>query len=372
MPLTPATRLGTYEIVAPLGAGGMGEVYRAQDTRLGREVAIKVLPAALAADSQWLERFRREARTLAALNHPNIVTIHSVEESAEGPLLTMELVQGRPLSREIVPGGIAPARALELGITIAHALGAAHQRGIVHRDLKPDNIMIGDDGRLRLLDFGLATASAARDPIENTVALTAAGTEALTREGTILGTVSYMSPEQAQGKPADARSDVFSLGIVLYELITGLRPFVGSDQVSILAAILRAPAPPCDAINRAAPARMAAIVHRCLEKDPASRFPTASELHDELVAPAPLGARRGARRAGASRGPHPRPRGRSRSMGIVPARAGNRQARARSPADRATAAVLRARDRNHVDSARRKCPCQVLRSARVASGLRWA
>jgi len=276
--------LGPYEIIAALGAGGMGEVYRARDTKLGREVAIKVLPAAVAADSQWLERFRREARTLAALNHPNIVTIHSVEETAEGPLLAMELVHGRSLRHEIIAGGLPPARSLELGITIAHALGAAHTRGIVHRDLKPENIMLGDDGRLRLLDFGLAIGGATRTTaVDVTEALTQSAHEALTQHGTILGTVSYMSPEQAQGRPADARSDVFALGIMLYELATGVRPFTGSDQVSILAAILRGAAPSCDAINPGVPARFATIIQRCLEKDPASRFANASDLHEEMV-----------------------------------------------------------------------------------------
>ena len=284
MPLTPETRLGTYEIVAPLGAGGMGEVYRARDTKLGREVAIKVLSAARAADSQWLERFRREARTLAALNHPNIVTIHSVEETEEGPLLAMELVQGRSLRHELVPGGLPPARALELGITIANALGAAHAGGIVHRDLKPENIMLGDDGRLRLLDFGLAIAGDALEAVADDFdSPTAALTHVLTQEGIILGTVSYMSPEQAQGRPADARSDVFSLGIMLYELTTGARPFTGSDQVSILAAILHSDAPSCEEINPRVPARLAGIIQRCLEKDPTARFATASDLHHELV-----------------------------------------------------------------------------------------
>jgi dienelactone hydrolase len=277
MPLVAGTRFGNFEIVAPLGAGGMGEVYRAHDARLGRDVAVKVLPPGLAADPQWLERFRREARMLAALNHPNIVTIHSVEETPEGPLLAMELVQGRPLSHELPSCGFAPARVLEIGITITHALGAAHARGIVHRDLKPDNIMLGSDERLRLLDFGIA-----RGPLEGSSGATMAVTQ-LTRVGSVVGTVAYMSPEQAQGLPVDARSDVFSLGIVLYELATGRRPFAGGDEVSILGAILHASPAPCDAMNPAVPARLGAIIQRCLEKDPASRFTSATELHDELV-----------------------------------------------------------------------------------------
>src|SRR5580765_713373 len=162
MPLASGSLLGRYEILAPLGAGGMGEVYRARDPRLEREVALKVLPAALTGDSQWLDRFRREARTLDALNHPNIVTIFGVEDASGTPFLAMELIEGHSLASEVVPGGAAPPRVLELGLTIAHALAAAHASGIVHRDLKPDNVMLGADGRLRLLDFGLATPVGAR------------------------------------------------------------------------------------------------------------------------------------------------------------------------------------------------------------------
>ena len=283
MRFEPGLALDQYRIVEQLGAGGMGEVWLAEDTRLGRQVALKRLPAALARDPQLLERFRREARTLATLSHPNIVTIHAVEESDAGPFLTMELVRGRTLTHEIPPGGMPPARALELAITIAGALAAAHEGGIVHRDLKPDNIMLGDDGRLRVLDFGLAVArvAAGEPPADSaTVALSAN----LTRQGTIVGTVAYMSPEQAQGRPADARSDVFSLGIVMYEMLSGRRPFTGSDQVSILAAILRETPPPCDRLNPAVPARLAAIVSRCLEKDPALRYETAAALGGELTA----------------------------------------------------------------------------------------
>ncbi len=284
MQFEPGLMLGHYRVVDKLGEGGMGEVWRAEDTRLGRPVALKRLPTALATDPQWLERFRREARTLASLNHPNIVTIHAVEESGEGPFLAMELVHGHTLTRELKLGALPPARVLELAITIAHALAAAHSRGIVHRDLKPDNIMLGDDGRLRLLDFGLATADVARGPLADAPgAPTVAFADHLTRPGTIVGTVAYMSPEQAQGLPANARSDVFSLGIVLYELVSGVRPFTGADQISILAAIMRDTPPPCEKMNPAVPGRLAAIVHRCLEKDPARRYATAAQLHDELV-----------------------------------------------------------------------------------------
>ena len=261
----------------------MGEVHRARDLRLDREVAIKVLPARYASDPQWLERFRREARTLAALNHPNIVTIHAVEETPAGPVLAMEFVQGRPLANALQPGGLPAARVLDLGITMANALGAAHAQGIVHRDLKPDNVMLGDDGRLRLLDFGLARTALSQAPVlSGTAAPTVASPATVTREGAIVGTVSYMSPEQAQGLPLDARSDVFSLGIVLYELATGARPFTGEDPVSILSAIMRSPAAPCTELAPHVPSRLAAIVHRCLEKDPAVRYASAAELHDAL------------------------------------------------------------------------------------------
>jgi dienelactone hydrolase len=272
-----------YRIVEKLGEGGMGEVWLAEDTKLGRPVALKRLPARLASDAQWLERFRREARILAGLSHPGIVTIHAVEESAAGPYLAMELVRGRTLAHEIPAGGLPAARVLELGLTISGAVAAAHDRGIVHRDLKPENIMLGDDGRVRVLDFGLATAdvapAATADPLESP---TVAATDVLTQAGTIVGTIAYLSPEQAQGKPADPRSDVFALGIVMYELASGRRPFTGSDQVSLLASILRDSPPPCDRLNLAVPSRLAAIVHRCLEKDPARRFASAAGVHAEL------------------------------------------------------------------------------------------
>lgn len=285
MRFEPGLELEHYRLLEPLGAGGMGEVWLAEDLKLGRQVAIKRLPAALASDPQWLERFLREARTLAALNHPNIVTIHAVEESQASPFLTMELVRGRTLSRDIPAGGLPSAQVLDLAITIAGALAAAHERGIVHRDLKPDNIMMGDDGRLRVLDFGLATTRVVAEPPAGGLdGSTIAIDSGLTRQGTIIGTIAYMSPEQAQGRPADTRSDVFSLGIVLYEMASGLRPFTGSDQMSILASILRDVPPPCDRVNPAASTRLAAVIDRCLEKDPARRYATAAELRDELVA----------------------------------------------------------------------------------------
>src|SRR6185295_14670091 len=230
--LAAGRRLGVYEIEALLGAGGMGEVYRSLDTRLGREVALKVLPDAFGADPGRLARFEREARAVAALNHPNIVTLHSLEESGGLHFITMELVHGRTLDRLIPPTGLAIDVLLGYALPLSEALAAAHKRGIVHRDLKPGNVMLTDDGRLKLLDFGLATIAADR---EAAAPLDRAGS--LTREGLLVGTCKYMSPEQLQGHSLDCRSDVFALGVVLYELAAGRPPFGGATQAEMCAAI---------------------------------------------------------------------------------------------------------------------------------------
>jgi len=223
MLLARGTRLGTYEVVSPIGAGGMGEVYRARDTRLGREVAIKVLPQAVASSADRLARFEREARTVAGLNHPNIVTLFSVEDEDGVRFLTMELVEGESLDRLIAPGGFPLPRVLELGIPLANALSAAHDRGVIHRDLKPSNVMVARDGWVKVLDFGLAKITAGDEPeIAATLGATA---DPISGIGQVLGTVPYMSPEQVRGETIDARSDLFSLGIILYELATGRRPF---------------------------------------------------------------------------------------------------------------------------------------------------
>ncbi len=228
------TSIGHYHIVESLGKGGMGEVYAAEDTRLGRRVALKVLSPGLAMDADRRERFEREARAVAALNHPNIVTIYSVEEADGVPFLTLELVEGRTLDALIPLGGLPLDRILAYAIPLADAVGAAHQRGITHRDLKPGNVMIGDDGRVKVLDFGLAKLK------ESNASLAASlPTQELTGEGRIVGTVAYMSPEQAEGKPVDPRSDVFSLGVVLFEMATSQRPFKGDTQVSLLSAIIK-------------------------------------------------------------------------------------------------------------------------------------
>src|SRR5579872_5648185 len=239
MQLAPGSTFGPYEIVAPLGSGGMGEVYKARDPRLQRFVALKVLAAGAALDPERRERFTREAQAIAALNHPNIVTIYSVEADGDAGFITMELVDGRPLSDALPSRGLPLARLLKIGIAVADGVAAAHQKGITHRDLKPANIMIGADdrdSRVKVLDFGLAKLA---DAAVVTGGVTEIPTALDTGEGRILGTVAYMSPEQAEGKPIDARSDLFSLGVVLYEMATGRRPFTGGTSVSILSSIVK-------------------------------------------------------------------------------------------------------------------------------------
>ena len=272
--------LGHYRIVRQIGAGGMGEVYAAEDVKLGRQVALKVLPQSLSADPERRERFVREARAVASLNHPNIVTLHSVDEADGVVFLTMELVEGQPLSEAIPRGGLPLSKLLKIAIALADAVAAAHQRGITHRDLKPANVMITADGRVKVLDFGLAKLKAE--------ALQAAGAEStmspqdLTGEGRILGTAAYMSPEQAETKPIDHRSDIFSLGIILYELATGDRPFKGDTSVSVISSIIKDTPTSVTDLRRDLPRDLARIVKRCLVKDPEHRYQTAKDLRNDL------------------------------------------------------------------------------------------
>ena len=214
--LAASTRLGPYEIIAPLGAGGMGEVYRARDTRLKRDIAIKVLPDAVASSPERLARFEREATTVAGLNHPNIVVLYSIEEAQGSRFITMELVDGCSLDQSVTPGGLPAARVVELGIAMADALAAAHEKGVVHRDLKPANVMLTKDGRVKVLDFGLAKLATSDSNTDLTQAATMAAP--LSDEGYVVGTVPYMAPEQIRGGTVDARTDLFALGVVLYEL----------------------------------------------------------------------------------------------------------------------------------------------------------
>jgi eukaryotic-like serine/threonine-protein kinase len=269
---------GHYQVIEELGAGGMGVVYRARDQRLNRDVAFKVLPAELAADAGRLARFEREARALAALSHPHIVTIYSVEEAGGVRFLTMELVEGETLDQRIPPGGMPLERFLDVAIPLAEALAAAHDRGVLHRDLKPANVMVTEDGRIKVLDFGLAklAGAPAGEQMETL--------EKLTREGHIVGTPPYMSPEQLQGSPLDARSDLFSLGVVFYEMATGRRPFSGASAAEMLSSILRDEPVPVSDLRPDLPRQLGRILRHCLAKEPARRFQTAQDVRNDLEA----------------------------------------------------------------------------------------
>ncbi|MEJ2084802.1 MAG: protein kinase [Acidobacteriota bacterium] len=270
--------LGHYKILELLGAGGMGEVYRAEDTTLDREVALKILPPELAENQERLYRFQREAKTLAALDHPNIVTIHTVEKAAGIHFITMELVEGKRLSDVIPSEGLPLEYFFDLSIPLADALAEAHELGVIHRDLKPANVMVDRKGRPKILDFGLAKLRHSKDSEH----LSQLPTEVMTEEGTVLGTYPYMSPEQAEGRAVDHRSDLFSMGSVLYEMCTGKRPFDGNSPVSLMASILREDPLEDLAAREELPSRLIRILSRCLEKDPDDRFQSARELHKEL------------------------------------------------------------------------------------------
>ena len=279
MMLEPGSQLGPYTIEGPLGVGGMGEVYRAHDPRLRRSVALKILPPELALDSERSARFKREAQALAALSHPNIVTIFSVEEEAGIPFLTMELVEGRTLPELIPLKGLGSQALIPLAHGIAEGLAAAHERGITHRDLKPGNVMVSRDRRVKILDFGLARFHGAPVESDRTTRLEP---EHLTTHGTFMGTVAYMSPEQAEGKPVDHRSDIFSLGVVLHEMATGERPFTGTSQMSVISSILRDEPPLVSDVRPTHPAALARIIRRCLQKDPSRRYQTATDVRNDL------------------------------------------------------------------------------------------
>jgi eukaryotic-like serine/threonine-protein kinase len=279
MAFQPGHRLAHYVVQGLLGAGGMGEVYAAEDTRLKRRVAIKVLPDALAQDESRRARFEREAQSVAALNHPNIVTLYAVEHAGDTTFLVMELVEGRSMSEVIGRSAMSLATFFSIAIPVADGIAAAHQKGITHRDLKPGNIMVGPDGRAKVLDFGLAKLVA--DPTTSDVTVTREAGPATTG-GMIVGTAAYMSPEQAEGKAVDARSDLFSLGIIFYEMLTGERPFKGDSNVSMLSSILRDTPVAITEVNPAVPRELWHIVRRCLAKDPEKRLQSAKDLRNEL------------------------------------------------------------------------------------------
>ena len=272
------TTLSHYRILTKLGEGGMGEVYRAEDTTLKRHVALKLLPPEVAGSQDKLERFRREAETLAALDHPNIVTLFSVEEAEGHHFLTMQLVEGKPLAELIPAEGMTVQRALKIAISLTEALRAAHNKGVVHRDLKPANVMIDREGRVKVLDFGLAKLK--RTDFDEGSSLLA--TEAMTQEGVILGTIPYMSPEQIQGEPVDHRSDIFSLGIMLSEMLCGQRPFAAPNTAALMSSILRDAPTSARQVRPELPEILDSILRRCLEKDPSMRYPSADELWLEL------------------------------------------------------------------------------------------
>ena len=301
MALTEGGRLGPYEIIELLGAGGMGEVYRARDTRLDRQVAIKVLPADLSGNEQFQARFEREAKTISQLNHPNICTLHDVGNENGVSFLVMELLEGEPLDQVLDRGALPLDQAIRYGIQIANALDCAHRHRIVHRDLKPANVMITATGA-KLLDFGLAKAALeAAQPIDG---LTDLETEQrnLTEEGTILGTVQYMAPEQLEGLEADARTDLFAFGVLLFEMITGRKTFQGTSRVSLMAAIMEHPAPSISSIQPLSPPALDRLIRTCLEKKADDRWQTAhdielqlrwiEEVGSDVGLPAPVVARR--------------------------------------------------------------------------------
>jgi serine/threonine protein kinase/Tol biopolymer transport system component len=280
--LTPGTRLGAYEIISALGVGGMGEVFRARDTKLNRDVAIKVLPDSFANDAERLARFTREAQTLAALNHPNIAHIHGLEETSGVSALVMELVEGEDLSQRIARGPIPIDETLQIARQIAEALEAAHEQGIIHRDLKPANIKVRSDGTVKVLDFGLAKAmdgSPAASNLTHSPTLSMMATQA----GVILGTAAYMSPEQAKGSPADRRSDVFAFGSVMYEMLTGRQPFKGDTAPDVLASVL-VREPELDLLPPNLNPRMSELLRRCLEKNPKKRWQAVGDLRVEIEA----------------------------------------------------------------------------------------
>jgi len=274
MGLTSRTKLGPYEILSPLGAGGMGEVYRAHDTRLGRDVAIKVLPEALANDPDRLRRFEQEARTIAALNHPNILGIHDIGTHDGSPFLVSEFLEGQTLREKLESGPMPVGRVIEYALGIAQGLAAAHEKGIVHRDLKPENVFVTRDGRVKVLDFGLAKLVRPEENHEGTVTLTSPAT----LPGMVMGTVGYMSPEQVRGEPSDPRSDIFSFGAVLYEMLTGKRAFKRETSAETMTAILREEPSALNNTDSQGPLALQRILLRCLEKSVERRFQSASDL----------------------------------------------------------------------------------------------
>ncbi len=308
MALTYGTKLGPYEIQSPLGAGGMGEVYRARDTRLERIVAIKILPAAFASDADRLSRFQQEARVLSALNHPNLLAIFDVGNQDSSYYLVCELLEGETLRERLNGGPLALRKAVDYGVQMANGLGAAHEKGIVHRDLKPDNIFITKDGRVKILDFGLAKSTATVG--ENTATIASPATV----PGVVMGTVGYMSPEQVRGGTADIRSDIFSFGAILYEMIAGQRAFRGDSSIEMMNAILKEDPPEISTTAKNISPAMERLIRRCLEKSPEERFQSARDLAFALDAVSGISGTSAIPVAGA----HSKPRSRLAFLVAVP------------------------------------------------------
>ena len=281
MTLAPGSKLGPYEILAPIGAGGMGEVYRARDPRLTREVAIKVLPATFSQDPDRLKRFEVEARAAGVLNHPNITAVYDFGTHDGAPYIVTELLEGETLRSRLGPGAISPRKSIDYAVQIAKGLAAAHEKGIVHRDLKPENVFLTKDGRVKILDFGLAKLKLDGGESGQTDVGTVSGG---TQPGVVLGTMGYMSPEQVRGKPADKRSDLFSFGTILYEMLAGQRAFRGDTAADTITAILTKEPPDLSQTNKDVPPGLDRIVRHCLEKNPEERFESARDVAFDLEA----------------------------------------------------------------------------------------
>src|SRR5580700_8076132 len=293
MPLASGTKLGPYEIQSPLGAGGMGEVYRARDARLNRDVAIKILPASFSADPERLQRFAQESRAAAALNHPNILSIFDIGEDHGAPYVVSELLEGETLRDRLRESALPSRKAIDYAQQIASGLAAAHDKGIVHRDLKPENIFVTHDGRVKILDFGLAKLSRPDGAALSDAATLAEQTE----PGVVMGTVGYMSPEQVKGETADHRSDLFSFGAILYEMLSGKRAFHGDTAVETMSAILKQDPPELTETNRTVPPALERVVRHCMEKNPEERFQSARDVAFNLETLSEISSSSGAVRA---------------------------------------------------------------------------
>ncbi|HEX9687625.1 MAG TPA: protein kinase, partial [Thermoanaerobaculia bacterium] len=288
MTIAPGSRLGPYEIVSPLGAGGMGEVYRAKDPRLGRDVAIKVLPASFSDDADRLRRFEQEARAAGLLNHPNITAVYDIGSHEGAPYVVSELLEGETLRATLAGGRLSARKAIDYAVQLAHGLAAAHEKGIVHRDLKPENLFVTRDGRVKILDFGLAKLTHAEEGGTQQTNLPTAA--AATEPGVVMGTMGYMAPEQVRGRPADSRSDIFAFGAILYEMLAGRRAFQGDSAADTMSAILREDPPDLSVTNQNVSPGLERILHHCLEKNPEQRFQSARDLAFDLEALSGLSA----------------------------------------------------------------------------------